>query len=397
VTNVILVLNAGSSSIKFSMFAVPSRGQDLALRYRGAIDGIGSDPRFVVADTDGRRVVDQAVAGPRVRAGDHETVLPVLHEWIAGHTDDLRVAAVGHRVVHGGEQFAAPVLIDDAILDQLEKLAPLAPLHQPHNLAPIRVISRIEPDLPQVACFDTAFHRAQPPVSQLYALPRDLTATGIKRYGFHGISYEYIASVLPAIVGDAARGGVVAAHLGNGCSMCAMRDGKSVATTMGFTAVEGLPMGTRSGAIDPGVILYLLTERGMSVGDVTDLLYRRSGLLGVSGISNDMRELLASNAAEAAEAIELFVYRISRELGSLAAALNGIDALVFTGGIGEHAAPVRARVCEQAGWLGIRLDAAANRSARPRISAPDSAVSVWVIPTNEELMIAMHTLARTRR
>jgi len=397
VTDVIVVLNAGSSSIKFSMFAVPSRGQDLALRYRGAIDGIGSDPRFVVADTDGRRVVDQAVAGPRVRAGDHETVLPVLHEWIAGHTDDLRVAAVGHRVVHGGEQFAAPVLIDDAILDQLEKLAPLAPLHQPHNLAPIRVISRIEPDLPQVACFDTAFHRAQPPVSQLYALPRDLTATGIKRYGFHGISYEYIASVLPAIVGDAARGGVVAAHLGNGCSMCAMRDGKSVATTMGFTAVEGLPMGTRSGAIDPGVILYLLTERGMSVGDVTDLLYRRSGLLGVSGISNDMRELLASNAAEAAEAIELFVYRISRELGSLAAALNGIDALVFTGGIGEHAAPVRARVCEQAGWLGIRLDAAANRSARPRISAPDSAVSVWVIPTNEELMIAMHTLARTRR
>ena len=396
-TDVIVVLNAGSSSIKFSMFAVPSRGQDLALRYRGAIDGIGSDPRFVVADTDGRRVVDQAVAGPRVRAGDHETVLPVLHEWIAGHTDDLRVAAVGHRVVHGGEQFAAPVLIDDAILDQLEKLAPLAPLHQPHNLAPIRVISRIEPDLPQVACFDTAFHRAQPPVSQLYALPRDLTATGIKRYGFHGISYEYIASVLPAIVGDAARGGVVAAHLGNGCSMCAMRDGKSVATTMGFTAVEGLPMGTRSGAIDPGVILYLLTERGMSVGDVTDLLYRRSGLLGVSGISNDMRELLASNAAEAAEAIELFVYRISRELGSLAAALNGIDALVFTGGIGEHAAPVRARVCEQAGWLGIRLDAAANRSARPRISAPDSAVSVWVIPTNEELMIAMHTLARTRR
>ncbi len=396
-TDLILVLNAGSSSIKFSMFAVDARGQHLAPRYRGAIDGIGSDPRFVVADTEGRCVVDQALAGRRVDAGDHQGVLPVLHEWIAGHTDHLRVVAVGHRVVHGGEQFAAPVLLDDAILDQLEKLAPLAPLHQPHNLAPIRVISRIAPDVAQVACFDTAFHRTQPPVSQLYALPRDLSATGIKRYGFHGLSYEYIAGVLPGIIGDAARGRVVAAHLGNGCSMCAMRDGKSVATTMGFTAVEGLPMGTRSGALDPGVILYLLTERGMSVGDVTDVLYRRSGLLGVSGISNDMRKLLASTAREAAEAIELFVYRVNRELGSLVAALGGIDALVFTAGIGEHAAPVRARVCEQAGWLGIRLDPAANLRGAPRISSADSRVSVWVIPTNEELMIARHTLACARR
>jgi acetate kinase len=308
----------------------------------------------------------------------------------------LRIAAVGHRVVHGGEHFAAPVLIDDAILDQLEKLAPLAPLHQPHNIAPIRVISRIAPDIPQVACFDTAFHRTQPPVAQLHALPRDLSATGVKRYGFHGLSYEYIASVLPGIVGDAARGRVVAAHLGNGCSMCAMRDGKSVTTTMGFTALEGLPMGTRSGAIDPGVLLYLLTERGMSVADVSDLLYHRSGLLGVSGVSNDMRKLLASNAREAAEAIELFVYRINRELGSLVAALGGIDALVFTAGIGEHAAPVRARVCESAGWLGIRLDPAANAAGGPRISAADSPVSAWVVPTNEELMIARHTLAGTR-
>ena len=395
-TNVILVLNAGSSSIKFSMFAVPSRGQDLALRYRGAFDGIGSDPRFVVADTDGRRVVDQAVAGPRVRAGDHETVLPVLHEWIAGHTDDLRVAAVGHRVVHGGEQFAAPVLIDDAILDQLEKLAPLAPLHQPHNLAPIRVISRIEPDLPQVACFDTAFHRAQPPVSQLYALPRDLTATGIKRYGFHGISYEYIASVLPAIVGDAARGGVVAAHLGNGCSMCAMRDGKSVATTMGFTAVEGLPMGTRSGAIDPGVILYLLTERGMSVGDVTDLLYRRSGLLGVSGISNDMRELLASKSPRAAEAIEYFVYRAVREIGSLAGATGGIDALVFTAGIGENSPVIRQRICRGLAWLGVALEHSANERGRGCISPAGRSPSTWVIPTDEERVIASETWAVVR-
>jgi acetate kinase len=397
VTDVILVLNAGSSSIKFSMFAVNARDQELDLCYRGAIDGIGSDPRFVVTDPDGRRVVDQAVAARRVNTGGHEGVLPVLHEWIAGHTGQLRVAAVGHRVVHGGEQFAAPVLVDAAILDQLEKLAPLAPLHQPHNLAPIRIIGRIAPDVAQVACFDTAFHRTQPPVSQLYALPRALSATGIKRYGFHGLSYEYIASVLPGILGGAARGRVVAAHLGNGCSMCAMRDGTSVATTMGFTALEGLPMGTRSGAIDPGVVLYLLTERGMSVGDVSDLLYHRSGLLGISGISNDMRTLLASNAREAAEAIELFVYRITRELGSLAAALGGIDALVFTAGIGEHAPAVRARVCEQAGWLGIRLDAAANLRGAPRLSSADSPVSVWVIPTDEELMIARHTLACARR
>ena len=395
-TDVILVLNAGSSSVKFSMFTVGPRGQDLRLRYRGAIEGIGSDPRFFVADADGRRAVDHPLAGRGVGAGDHAALLPVLHEWIAGHTDHLRVVAVGHRVVHGGEQFAAPVLLDDMILDQLEKLTPLAPLHQPHNLAPIRVISRIAPDVAQVACFDTAFHRTQPPVSQLYALPRDLSATGIKRYGFHGLSYEYIASALPGIVGDAATGRVVAAHLGNGCSMCAMRDRKSVATTMGFTALEGLPMGTRSGAIDPGVILYLLTERGMSVADVSDLLYHRSGLLGMSGISNDMRTLLASNAREAADAVELFVYRITRELGSLAAALGGLDVLVFTAGIGEHAGPVRARVCDSAAWLGIRLDAAANLAGGPRISTADSPVSVWVVPTNEELMIARHTLARTR-
>jgi acetate kinase len=397
VTDVILVLNAGSSSIKFSMFVVESRGQDLRLHYRGAIDGIGSAPRFVVADPAGRRVVDHAIGGRRLRAGHHEAVLPLLHEWIASHADHSQVVAVGHRVVHGGEQFAAPVVLDDAILDQLEKLTPLAPLHQPHNLAPIRVISRIAPDVAQVACFDTAFHRTQPPMSQLYALPRDLSATGIRRYGFHGLSYEYIASVLPGIVGEAARGRVVAAHLGNGCSMCAMRDGKSVATTMGFTALEGLPMGTRSGAIDPGVILHLLTERGMSIADVSDLLYHRSGLLGLSGISNDMRTLLASNAREAADTVDLFVYRITRELGSLAAALGGLDLLVFTAGIGEHAAPVRARVCDSAAWLGIRLDAAANLAGGPKISTADSPVSVWVVPTNEELMIARHTLRCARR
>jgi len=395
-TDVILVVNAGSSSIKFSMFALNQRGDSLALRYHGQIEGIGSQPRFVAVDAEGRTVADQAVGGPRAGGGDHESALSALLEWISGHTDGLRVLAVGHRVVHGGEQFAAPVVVDTAILDQLEKLMPLAPLHQPHNLAPIRAIGRIAPHVAQVACFDTAFHRTQPPVAQLFALPRELSATGIKRYGFHGLSYEYIASVLPGIVGDAASGRVVVAHLGNGCSMCAMRGGKSVATTMGFTALEGLPMGTRSGAIDPGVVFYLLTERGMSVDDVTDLLYHRSGLLGVSGISNDMRKLLASQAPEAAEAVELFVYRIARELGSLAAALGGLDAIIFTGGIGEHTAPVRARVCANAAWLGIRLDPAANIGGGPRISAADSAVAAWVIPTNEELMIARHTLAILR-
>lgn len=396
VTDVILVLNAGSSSLKFSMFTVDPPGPNLRLRYRGAIDGIGSQPRFLVTDADGRRMVDQPLAARGTAANDHAALLPVLHEWIAAHTDRLRLVAVGHRVVHGGEQFTTPVLLDDMILDQLEKLAPLAPLHQPHNVAPIRAIRRIAPHVAQVACFDTAFHRTQPPVSQRYALPRELSETGIKRYGFHGLSYEYIATVLPDLVGPAASGRVVVAHLGNGCSMCAMRDGKSLATTMGFTAVEGLPMGTRSGSIDPGVILYLLTERSMSVADVTDLLYHRSGLLGMSGISNDMRTLLASNAREAADAVELFVYRVTRELGSLAAALGGLDVLVFTAGIGEHAAPVRAWVCESAAWLGIRLDAAANLAGGPRISTAASPVSVWVVPTNEELMIARHTRARTR-
>jgi acetate kinase len=393
VTDIVLVLNAGSSSIKFSMFAVAERRPALRLRYHGEVDGIGSDPRFVVADADGKRVVDQPARLQRGSTRDHDAVLSVLLAWIAGHSDDLRIVAVGHRVVHGGERFVAPVVVDGTILAELDKLVPLAPLHQPHNLAAIRAVSSIVPHVSQVACFDTAFHRTQSRVAQLYALPRELSATGIKRYGFHGLSYEYIASVLPGVVGDSASGRVVAAHLGNGCSMCAMRDGKSVATTMGFTAVEGLPMGTRSGAIDPGVILYLLTERGMSVDDVSDVLYHRSGLFGVSGISNDMRRLLKDDSPHAAEAIDLFVYRIGRELGSLAAALGGLDVLVFTAGIGEHAAPVRARVCEHAGWLGVRLDREANLGGGPRISTDDSPVSVWVIPTNEELMIAQHTLA----
>ncbi len=397
VSEVILVLNAGSSSIKFSMFAVESGGNSLALLFRGEIEGVGSEPRFLVADVSGQHMVDEPLTGEDPGALGHEEVLAALLAWVERHSAGLTVIAVGHRVVHGGVKFAAPALLDASLINELDKLVPLAPLHQPHNLAAVRALVRIKPDLPQVACFDTAFHRTQPHIAQTFALPRDLSEAGIKRYGFHGLSYEYIAHVLPDVAGAIADGRVVVAHLGNGCSMCAMRGRKSIATTMGFTALEGLPMGTRCGSIDPGVVLYLMSERGMDVAAVTDLLYHKSGLLGVSGVSSDMRELLNSDSPRAAEAIDLFVYRIGRELGSLVAVLGGLDALVFTAGIGEHAAPIRARVCEDARWLGIRLDPAANLGGRPRISAADSRVSVWVIPTNEELMIARHTMARLQR
>lgn len=390
-TEGILVLNAGSSSIKFALFAIEEAGQLLPLRYRGEIEGLGSRPHFLVVDAAGKRVVDDSLTGGAGAGGDYDVVLPVLLKWIEGHSDGLTVVAMGHRVVHGGARLTAPVVLEVPILDELERLVPLAPLHQPHSLAVIRALSRLKPGVPQLACFDTAFHRWQPPVAQAFALPRALSESGITRYGFHGLSYEYIAAVLPAVIGEAAHGRVVVAHLGNGCSMCAMRERRSVATTMAFTPLDGLPMGTRCGTIDPGVVLYLLRERGMSLDEVTDLLYHRSGLLGVSGVSHDMRELLKSDSPAAAEAIDLFVYRIGRELGSLAAALGGLDALVFTAGIGEHAAPIRARLCEDARWLGVRLDPDANQRGGPRISAADSRVPVWVVPTNEELMIARHT------
>ena len=394
-TQVILVLNAGSSSIKFSVFVVAGERQALVLVYRGELEGIGTQPRFVVGDATGRNLVDERLAAGVTGDLNHEDALAVLLGWIEGHAAGLTIVAAGHRVVHGGVRFSAPVLVDARVISQLERLVPLAPLHQPHNLTPIRALARIMPALPQVACFDTAFHRTQPPLAQAFAIPRDLSEAGVKRYGFHGLSYEYIAHVLPDVVGGSSDGRVVVAHLGNGTSMCAMRARRSIATTMGFTALEGLPMGTRCGSIDPGVILYLLSERGMDIAQVTDLLYHRSGLLGVSGISSDMRELLASDVPQAAEAIDLFVYRIGRELGSLAAVLGGLDILVFTAGIGEHAAPIRRRVCEGATWLGVRLDEGANLAGGPRISREDSAVSVWVIPSNEELMIARHTRSLT--
>jgi acetate kinase len=301
--------------------------------------------------------------------------------------------AVGHRVVHGGMTFAEPTRIDAAVIARLEELVPLAPLHQPQAVAAIEAVARVAPRVPQVACFDTMFHRRQPVVAQEFALPRDLTEKGVRRYGFHGLSYEYIASVLPVVAPECARGKVVVAHLGNGASMCAMAQGRSVATTMGFTALDGLPMGTRTGALDPGVILYLLAQEKMDPKAVERLLYERSGLLGVSGISSDMRTLLASRAPPARQAVELFVYRIGRELGSLAAALGGLDALVFTAGIGEHAVEIRERVCEDAAWLGVALDRDANARGGPRITGARAAVSAWVVPTDENLMIARHTRA----
>jgi acetate kinase len=311
--------------------------------------------------------------------------------WVRAHAAHIDVVAAGHRVVHGGLAYDRPVRIDGGVLQTLQALVPLAPLHQPHNLAAVRAVAAADPGLPQVACFDTAFHRTQPKVAQTFAIPRALTDQGVRRYGFHGLSYEYIARRLPEYLPDANR--VVVAHLGSGASMCAIAAGRSAESTMGFTAVDGLPMGTRTGSLDPGVVLYLLQEQGYDAGRIERFLYKESGLLGVSGISNDMRDLLDSGAAAAQEAIALFVYQITRHLGALAAVLGGLDALVFTAGIGENAAPIREAVCRRAEWLGVHLDPEANRRHGPRISADHSPVSAWVIPTNEELMIAVHTEA----
>jgi acetate kinase len=388
-TRLLLVVNAGSSSIKFSVYGVANGATPLTLRYRGEVEGLGARPRFAARGADGASLAVDALSGDT----RHDTALRRILDWIEARSAGAEIVAAGHRVVHGGTRYASPIAITPDILRELEALVPLAPLHQPHNLAPVRALGLIKPTLRQVACFDTAFHTTQPAVAQTFALPYALGDAGIKRYGFHGLSYEYVASVLREHLGEGADGRVVVAHLGAGASMCAMRGRRSVATTMGFTALEGLPMGTRSGAIDPGVILHLLSERGMSVAAVTELLYRQSGLLGMSGVSSDVRDLLASDSPHAAAALDVFVYRVGRELGSLAAALGGLDALVFTAGIGEHATSIRARICRDAAWLGVSLDETANDHGGPRLSAAGSRASAWVIPTNEELMIALHTLA----
>ena len=387
-SDAILVLNAGSSSLKFSLY-----GEDLIAS--GQIGGIYTAPRFIARDAEGKPAEKRWSEGAKL---GHDGALGYIVEWLkAAYGTKHRLAAVGHRVVHGGADYAAPVRVDAAVVAKLEKFVPLAPLHQPHNLAPIRALLERSPELPQVACFDTAMHRSNPAVAQMFALPAELTEAGVRRYGFHGLSYEYIASTLPQFDAKAARGRSVVLHLGNGASMCALHAGRSVASTMGFTAVDGLPMGTRCGAIDPGVLLYLMDERGMDARALEKLIYQQSGLLGISGISSDMRVLLESAEPRAKLAVDLFVYRIGRELGSLAAALGGLDAIVFTAGIGERAVAIRERVCRQAAWLGVELDAKANAAHGPRISTESSRVAAWVVPTNEELMIARHTRAVLRK
>jgi acetate kinase len=382
----ILVLNAGSSSIKLSVFA--ERAGELALELRGEVEGLYTAPRFVAHDPTGHVVAERSWRGATL---GHDGAVEYLSEFLKQHLADHRLVGVGHRVVHGGLEFTAPVRVGTQTIKALERFIPLAPLHQPHNLAPIARLLERSPELPQVACFDTSFHRTNPDVAQRFALPAALHDAGVQRYGFHGLSYEYIASELPRLDAKAASGKTVVLHLGNGVSICAMEAGRSVATTMGFTPADGLPMGTRCGALDPGVIVYLMDERKMDARAIERLLYRESGLLGVSGISSDMRTLLSSSDPAARLAIDIFVYRIRRELGSLAAALGGLDAIVFTGGIGEHAPAIRERVCHDAAWLGIELAAAANTQGGPRISVPGSRVGGWVVPTNEELMIARHT------
>jgi acetate kinase len=382
----ILTINAGSSSIKFALFEL-NGGLNAKPVVSGQIDGIGADAKLVAKTADGKHELPLTLDGEQ--EAQHQASLGVLLAWLRENYHSWSLAAVGHRVVHGGELFSAPMVVDRDSVRQLAQFIPLAPLHQPHNLNGIKAIVAVAPDVPQVACFDTAFHRSNPPVAQAFAIPRALSAEGVKRYGFHGLSYEYIARVLPEHSARA-EGRVIVAHLGNGSSMCGMVGRRSIASTMGFTAIDGLMMGTRTGAIDPGVLLYLIDEKGMGSAELTRLLYKESGLLGVSGISQDMRTLLASDQPEAAEAIDLYCYRIVREIGSLATAIGGLDALVFTGGIGEHAAEIRHRVCESLGWLGAELDGTANSADAIRISTAASKLDLLVLPTNEEWMIAHH-------
>jgi acetate kinase len=382
-----LILNAGSSSLKFCVYRQPE-GEDWRLESRGQIEGIGNSPRLIARDALGGTLVDRT-PDPEVRDG--RGALHALAEWLRSMYGGAHVVGVGHRVVHGGAHFTGPVVVTPQIMAELRRLVPLAPLHQPHNLAAIEAVSERLPEVPQVACFDTSFHRTQPAVAELVPLPSEIRRGGIQRYGFHGLSYEYIASVLPQVAPEIARERVVVAHLGSGASLCAIKNGKSIDCTFGFTALDGLCMGTRPGSLDPGVVLYFFQTLGLSAKEVETILYKKSGLLGISGISSDTRELLASTDPAARLALDYFVYRVTKEIGAMAAALGGIDGLVFTAGIGENSAEIRQRICESCAWLGIELDPAANRRKGPWISTRASNVSTWVIPTNEELMIARHT------
>lgn len=384
----LLVVNAGSSSLKFQVFGIV--GMDLTRQIRGKVDSIGTRPRLQATAADGTQLIDQTYDAKAVR--DLPAAITEARRWLLT-LEGFELQAVGHRVVHGGPDYKRPVLIDAAVLDRLAGYQDLAPLHQPNNLAPIRLAMEINPDVPQVACFDTAFHRGHAKHTDCYALPRSFYDEGVRRYGFHGLSYEYIAERLRDVASRAAKGRVVVAHLGSGASMCALRDGRSIESTMGFTALDGLPMGTRPGQLDPGVVLYLILQKGMKAQAVSDLLYHDAGLKGLSGLSNDMRDLLASDDPHAALAVAHFVYRCVLNAGMLAAALGGIDAFVFTAGVGENSPPIRARIVEGLAWLGAELDPAANEAGAALISTAESRVAVHVLQTDEELMIARHTLA----
>ena len=386
-TRQVAVINAGSSSIKFAVF---NDDRDNTLLFRGQVEQIGVAPAMTVDGADGARLVAREWGAKDL---DHGSATKTILQTSIDLLDGEAVEAIGHRVVHGGTQFSAPAAVTRDVLDSLRSLCPLAPLHQPHNLAPIEVILADAPYIPQVACFDTAFHHVQPHLASAFALPREITESGVRRYGFHGLSYEYVSGKLKEVAPDIADGRIVIAHLGNGASLCAIHEGRSVATTMGFTAVDGLVMGTRCGSIDPGVLIYLMDERGMDARALESLVYKQSGLLGVSGISSDMRSLRQSADPKAREAIDLFIYRIVREIGSLAAALGGLDAIVFTSGIGQRDARTRLEVTAGCAWLGAELDERANAAGEGRIDAPSSAVQILVVPTDEERVIARHTAA----
>ena len=379
------VINAGSSSLKFSFYEGEAR------ILTGQVDGIGAHPSATATGPNGEKIAPPDL-GTKLPAGPSE-VLPAILPWAREKLGYRRLAALGHRVVHGGLNHSRPARVTPELLAELEALVPLAPLHEPHNLAPIKMAMSLNPELPQVACFDTAFHRTAPEVEQAFALPYSFYQEGIRRYGFHGLSYEYITSVLPERAPEIAGGRVVVAHLGNGCSACALRNRISIATTMGFTALDGLPMGTRCGELDAGVVLHLIQQERMSAEELVDLLYRRSGMLGLSGISSDFRELLASDNPRARFAIDVFCYRVAGHIGSLAAALGGLDGIVFTAGVGENAAPVRSLICRACAWLGLELDEAANREHQQRISRANSRIAAYVIKTDENLMIARHARA----
>jgi acetate kinase len=389
----ILVVNAGSSSVKFQVFTADG-ASGLRRLVKGQMDGIGTRPHLRAEGADAQLLIDQSYAPAQI--GDVPAALLCAGAWLR-EKQKLVPAAVGHRVVHGGPQYDRPVRIDGDVLANLERYVSLAPLHQPNNLAPIRVLLARFPDLPQVACFDTAFHRGHSAVADHYAIPERFYAEGVRRYGFHGLSYEYVAERLREVAPAIAKGRVIIAHLGSGASMCALAKGRSVESTMGFTALDGLPMGTRPGQIDPGVLLYLITEKGMTAEAVQDLLYRESGLKGLSGISNDMRELQTNAAPTAKLAVDYFVYRVALNAGMLAAALGGLDAFVFTAGIGERSAVIRARIAERLAWLGVVFDPVANDADKSVISHPESRVGLYVVPTDEELMIARQTLALLKR